>query len=289
MRLRWLVLLAGSAGCGVLSGLDGLTIGDAGVDAPADDASLDVGSCDAGACGAPAGFQPILFATGSVPVCPAGTTQLDVVVDPVAPNGACSCNCNYQPSCLPQPLVYGTGSTCTSQTKTNVTLDGGCNQASGNPPPQHVAVGPFAPTNACTNAVKVNGNPTDTPGRICTISSCIACSAPMGFELCFARNGDVPCPTGFTSHSVGASSSLQCSTCTMCSSTAQCKGMLQVYNDFDCLASNVQLPVDGTCQTTTSGSFGGFKYVPTVDPGVCTPGTSTATIALTEQTTVCCP
>ncbi|HEX4513818.1 MAG TPA: hypothetical protein VH054_09790 [Polyangiaceae bacterium] len=290
MRLWWLVLLTSSAGCGVLSGLDDLTV-DAGVDAsPPDDASLDVGSCDAGACGAPAGFQPILFATGGgAPSCPQDTTQHDFVADSIAPVGACGCNCNYQPSCLTQPLVYGTGVGCATQTKTNVVLDGGCNQAANGPPPTHVAVGPFAPTNACTNTVKQSGNPTDTPARICNISSCSACSAPMGFELCFAQNGNVPCPTGLTPHAVGSSSSLVCSACTACSSTAQCKGTLQVYDDANCFSPDGQLQVDGTCQTPSADFLGAFKYMPTIDPGVCTPGTSTATITLAEQTTVCCP
>jgi len=294
MRLRWLVLFAGASGCGVLSGLDGLEVGDASVDASSEaspiDASLDVGpSCGAGACGAPAGFQPVLFATSAAATsCPSGATQLDVVVDPLAPPNACTCTCEDSPTCLPEALVYGTGNNCGTQTKTNITLDGGCNNAGGSIPPSHVSITPFPPTNACTNKL-VTGSLQDTHGRICGVSDCSACTAPVGFELCFAQNGDVQCPAGMKQHAVGASDSMQCGPCSACSSTATCKGNLEIFDDGACLSSDGQLPVDGTCQLVSSDFFGAFKYVPTVDPGTCTGGTSTATVSLTSRTTVCCP
>ena len=305
MRLRWLALLAASTGCGVLSGLDNLSIGDGGGtdvtssdgadDAAKDagvDAALDVGACESGACGAPAGFQPVLFASDRGTLCPTGSTTLDVVVDPTAPANPCSCNCNYQPSCLPQPITYEYGfNACNIQQTLQGQVDGGCNGTSANLGTGiHLAAGPLPPANACTNTVKTNGKATTPPGRLCALADCSSCPSVSGFSICYGQGGDVACPQGMTKHSVGSDAQLTCEACTACTSTAKCKGTLQMYSDGQCATPIGALTVDGTCQGFNgNANIQSVKYVPNLDPGMCTPGTSNASIAFSAQTTVCCP
>ena len=299
-RHAWLLALVAPA-CGMISGLDGLNVVDASAvdasvdvdaadDGPADVVGIDIGtSCEAGTCGAMTNFQPVLFTEGSG-TCPQGTTSFDLIADPAPPANACTCACNYQPQCLPQPLVYGTGNTCASLQNGNVTLDGGCNQGNNQQVPPHVAVGPFAPTNACPSKLtQSTTTPTSSPARICTISDCASCTAPPGFQLCFAQSGDVPCDAKMTRHVVGANAKLTCSACSACSSTAKCKGTIDIYDNFSCGFTSDTITVDGTCQATTANFLGSLKYTPAVDPGTCTPGTSDAGVVVSAQTTVCCP
>jgi hypothetical protein len=300
MRLWWLTLVA-SAGCGVLSGLDNLSVdggdGGASVDAAdaaddsVSDAPSDVGSCEASTCGAPEGFQPVLFASDRATPCPTDSTTLDAVFDPQPPLNACTCTCNYQPACFPQTLVYQYGNTtCNSTQVTPLEVDGGCNsegfviQA-----PVHVAVGPFPPTNACTNALKTNGKATSSPARVCSISSCSTCAPPTGFALCFSKTGDVPCLSSASKHLVGSDTQLACGACTACSSTATCRGTMQLFGDYACSTNQQSVTADGTCQSTSNGGIGSVKYLPAVDQGMCTPGTSAASATLTAPMTVCCP
>jgi len=299
MRVGWLVAIASLAGCGVLSGLDGLTVvGDGGVsdvtsgDAM-NDAGIDVGACESGACGAPAGFQPVLFAADRGTLCPSGSTTVDAVVDPVVPPNACACECNYQPSCLPEPNSFQFGvSTCTTPITLQQQLDGGCNTINANlgNGSFHMSIGPFPPSNACTNAVKPGAKPSTPPGRMCTLADCSACAPVSGFALCYAQAGDVECPTKtMTKHSLGTDATLACSACTACSSTAKCKGTVQMFFDTACSSSAGTVTVDGTCQGFADSNINSVKYNPSVDQGLCTPGTSTASITMNAPTTVCCP
>ena len=300
MRLGWLALVS-TAGCGLISGLDNLDVGDGGVadvtsadgasDAGLPDVSLDVGACEAGTCGAPAGFQPLFFTSNRQTACPSDTTSVDVVVDPSAPQNACQCECNYQPSCLPQANSFQWGLSNCATSYSGGQLDGGCNgtNVSLGGTSVHLAMGPFPPTNTCTNALKQNSNPSAPPGRLCTNGDCSSCNAPPGFSMCFAKEGDAQCPTGFTKHAVGTSAALSCSACTACKSTATCAGTLKMFSDDQCGTLLGTLNVDGTCQGFSSSNVKSVKYNPNVDNGVCTPGTSTSSVALTTQLTVCCP
>lgn len=299
MRLRWVVVLAAS-GCGWLSGLDGLaldggsdaTFADAADDVAPGDAGLDVGTCESGTCGAPLGFQPVLFASDRATLCPPGTTTNDAIVDPAAPLGACSCSCTYQPTCLPQPDAFDYGLTTCNTPFDAGSLDGGCDTINSNmlTGSLHVAMGPFAPANACTNVAKPTANASTPPGRLCTFASCSACPTVAGFALCYAQNGDVPCPSNTTKHFVGTAASLSCGACSTCTSTANCRGTLQLFDDNQCTSSLGTLQVDGGCQTfNTNKTVNSVKYTATVELGTCTPGTSLASVAISGQTTICCP
>jgi hypothetical protein len=302
MRLVGLVAcvaVAAVAGCGMLSGLDNLSVSDGSVDIDADasdsglpDVSLDIGTpCEAGACGAPSGFFPVLFAQDRNTACPGASTSTDVIVDPALGGGNCVCTCGFQqPSCFPEAFSYNTGNTCTSAQTTNTVLDGGCNQGSSQVPPSHWSIGPFAPTtSACTNTL-APGNVTSAPGRICSITSCAACTAPAGMELCFAQSGNVPCPNGMKGHVIGGGAQVSCTPCTACTSTAKCKGTITVYDDSMCNFEVDKFAVDGTCNSTINvDTLGSYKYAPAVDQGSCTAGTSVATVAVAGSVTVCCP
>ncbi len=287
------------AGCGVLSGLDGLTVTDGGgnVDASDDgvlsDVSIDIGpACETGACGAPSGFQPVLFANDRDTSCPSGLSSVDVVVDPAPSPNACTCVCNYQPSCSLEALAYSIGnSTCTQLTTTQTLLDGGCDKGSGMPPPGRMSFGPFAPTNACTSTLGPAGTVTSTSGRLCPVESCAACTTPMGFSLCFAQPGVAACPKTMTTHVIGQDPTIECGVCGPCTSTATCKGMLTIYDDSACNINDTTFTVDGTCNSTFDvDTLGSYRYAPSVDPGVCTPpAASAASVTLSAQTTVCCP
>ena len=283
----------------MISGLDDLTTdgatdvatSDAGDEAS--DAALDVGSCESGACGAPLGFQPVLFASDRNTACPAGATSIDAVVDPLAPPNGCPCECTYQPTCLPQPDTFEYGIlSCTTPITINAQLDGGCNAISpslGNGS-FHAQMGPFSPANACTNAVKTPGTVSTTTGRLCSVTDCSACVSIPGFSLCYAQSGDVPCPSSLkTKHTVGTDANLSCSACSLCTSTAKCRGSLQMFSDTACATPNGTLTVDGTCQGFSSSDIHSLKYTPTLEQGTCTAGTSSASVAVAAQTTVCCP
>ena len=285
----------------MLSGLDGLHVTDGGgadvtssdaTDEGASDAGIDVGACESGTCGAPAGYQPVLFASNRSTECPNGTTTNDAVVDPSVSIDACPCACNYAPSCVPQPntFSYGGLAGCLSQF-TGGQLDGGCNAINTNlgTGSFHLQMGPFAPSNACTNVAKP-GQASAPQGRICTLSSCSACPSLPGFSLCYAKNGDVSCPTGMSKHAIGTDAGVACTACTACTSTAKCKGTLGLFDDNQCSSSLGSLTVDGTCQGFNSNkSVNSVKYVPALDQGTCTPGTSDASVAITGLTTICCP
>src|SRR5947209_16992331 len=142
--MEWRILapiVAVCAGCGVLSGLDGLHVIDGGADTS--------DPCEAGSCGAPQGFQSVLFAADRNTECP-GSIAIDVVVDPSTQSASCVCTCDPTADgmCLPHALGYHTGDTCLTGA-TLPPLDGGCNAASG-VPPSHVSIAPFAATCAQT-------------------------------------------------------------------------------------------------------------------------------------------
>lgn len=303
MRVWWLAVVP-VVGCGVLSGLDGLEVADGSADvttndaaddgdaANGSDASIDVGACESGTCGASAGFQPVLFASDRATLCPTGTTTNDAVVDPTAPPNACACACNYAPTCVPQANTFQWGLSTCGTALTVGQIDGGCDAINNNlgTGSFHMSMGPLSPVNACTNAATPTGQAITPPGRVCTFANCSACPTVAGFALCYAKSGDVSCPSGMTKHSVGTGASLACGACTTCTSTAKCKGTVELFDDNQCNSSLGTLQVDGTCQAyNLNKTINAVKYTPSVDQGTCTPGTSVASVGISAQTTVCCP
>ena len=278
------------AACGLVSGLDGLKVGD--LDASLDattisDSSLDVGiSCEAGACGAPDGFQPVYLALDRNGSC--GGSQ-DVIVDPAPQSDACTCTCTPTSACVPQALSYKEGESCTTASSSPVVLDGGCNLGSGSVVPSRMSVGPFSlDAGACTGSVSVDGVVASTAGRVCGLSSCTACAAPSGFALCFLAPSST-CPSSMTAHTVAMAAEVSCTPCSACTATGSCGGTLAIYDDSQCLDQTDSVPVTGDCHSVSADVFGSFRYTPSLLDASCSPGTSQSGLVLTQSATICCP
>jgi len=290
MRRAVVSLVAASLGlgaCGLVSGLDGLGVSDATVDAPSDAGTIDVASpCEAGACGAPAGFAPIWLATDRNGAC-AGAQ--DIVMDPTPPGTAsCKCSCTPTPSCVPQPYItVYEGSNCGTFGSLDVVVDGGCN-AFDAAVPADLRIPAFAPADAsCSGSVSGGGALPSILGRLCSVSDCSACAAPAGFQLCYYAAGQATCPDGMKSHVVGTAAQADCAACSACTTHGSCGGTFTLYTSSSCTGGSTVVTVGGVCHGG-AGTYTSTRYVPTFDGG-CTPGASTATLDVTSEGTVCCP
>ena len=255
-------------------------------------------SCDAGACGAPAGFTPVFLATGDNNAkCPASMTQTDLAADPQPGNGACTCDCSVttQPKCVPQTLTTLGNNSPNCSARGSTLVDGGCNSAMIGLQ-TYIGVDPM-PTvtpGACSgNPVANTSAVTTTKARLCTDTTCSACTAPTGYTLCYEASGAATCPGGMTAHTVGGGVTLGCAACSACSVTGTCGGTVDYYSDQLCLTQiGNAVPVNGTCATfgATGGTARSLRYSPVVTGLACTPGTtSVSSVSLGSELTVCCP
>ncbi len=304
-----LVLVLGAAlGCGLFAASCLVSIPDV-VDGSADGGSNDAvplpdvsASCD-GACGAPAGFTPVLFALDQNTACPSSMTTLNTAADPSL-GAACACGCALTgaPTCLPVSLQHdvdqsvGDAGLCSSLGVVQLNVDGGCNTVqSGAIISPHWRVVPPAPLalGSCTNVPANNPDAASViPARICVDSTCASsCSALTGFKTCFLAAGKATCPAAMTAHQVG-NVSVTCGTCSACSVTtdAGCGGSLALYSDMACTAQSDTVPVNNVCTANaTQGTLGSVRYTPTPPSVTCNGGTSSGTVSLQQQLTVCCP
>jgi hypothetical protein len=255
-----------------------------------------VPSCD-GACGAPAGFAAVLFALNQTTSCPTGTTALNGAADPSI-GGACACDCTVTqpPSCLPATLTHSIGDTagaCSTVSSLAPDVDGGCFNA-GNvglhaywsiPPPPVTSRGTCSSTPADDPSAVMA-----TASRLCLDSTCQAtCNATAGFKTCLMAAGDVPCPGGYTTHHVG-NVSVSCATCSACDVGGTCGGTVSIYSDTSCTSLLGVVGVDGGCAATGGpANLGSLEYAPAIVGESCTPGTTTGTVSLQQELTVCCP
>lgn len=229
---------------------------------------------------------------------------LDVAADPTV-GDACACDCTVTqpPSCVTQTLNhnYDTTNAC-SNGGTPVVVDGGCVQV-GDVDSGGINLYPYwmvfplpeTASGACTG--KPASDPaaaSSTPSRLCIDPTCkTTCSAAPGFSACFFASGDVPCPTGLSAHKVGTVS-VKCGSCTGCSADVPdggCQGSVSLYADTACMSLLATIGVDGGCGPNAgNGSIAlSVKYDPTDVGTVCKPGTSSGTVSLEQELTVCCP
>lgn len=253
-----------------------------------------VPSCD-GACGAPTGFVAVLFALNPTANCPTGTTTLNGAADPSI-GGACACDCTVTqpPSCLPAVLTHSLGDTagaCSTVSSLAPDVDGGCYNAGdvglhaywSIPPPPVTATGTCTSTPANDPSAVVA-----TASRLCLDPTCQAtCNMTAGFETCLMAAGDVPCPGGYTAHHVG-NVSVSCGTCSGCSVGGSCGGTVSIYSDETCTSLVGTIGVDGGCAATGGTTLGSLEYTPAIVGETCTPGTTTGTVSLQQELTVCC-
>ena len=283
----------GLGGCGLISGLDNLGVsGDATVDAGpeviTDDSSIDVGpGCDAGACSAPLGFQPIYFALDRSTACKGSQ---DVIVDPgTPPPGACACTCSATESCTPASIQWTPGgSNCTGLSQLLGVLDGGCNAENTSSSPM-VAIPPFPLVDAsCTSTLVTGGSLPSTQGRVCSLEQCGDCTPPQGFALCYIATGKQACPTG-TSHLIASNATIACSACSACKATGECRGSVSFFGNSICDNLKGTIDVNGACVSFSFGGISGVQYNPVIADAGCTAGSSSASVVLTAESTVCCP
>ena len=305
-RLAFLLLAGGCLfpDLGLLEGGDGGL--DATTDAPAD-ASVDVlgdigeipdvalPGCD-GACGAPAGFTPVLFALDQKTSCPTGTTTLNGAADPSL-GAACACDCKVTqpPSCLPMVFTHEIGDTqnaCSSVSSYLPTLDGGCTDAgaTGLHAYWSIAPPPVTAAGTCTSTPADNPSAASaTASRLCLDTTCQAtCAATTGFMTCFVASGDVSCPNGLTAHHAG-NIAVSCGSCSSCSVGGSCGGTVTLYSDNACASKLSAIGVDGGCAATNGTTLGSLRYSPSIVGQTCTPGTTTGSVSLQQELTVCCP
>lgn len=280
-------------------------IGSPGQDAGASDSAAgsdggprDPATCDLSRCGitVPAGFT---LATKSEGSCPGGFTGRDLVSEPRAADGACTCACNVtqKPDCtkgsILRALDYTQSPACNTQATTLMATGNGCDQFAQPITTQgwHYAAGIAPSGGACTfdskaddtkvttKAVSICEAPADCPGAVC------------GSNVCVTKPGDVECPSTFPSKRVaGAKAKVECGACGACSVKAECDGTLSFFMDQSCATGKLDFPVNGTCNPNLYAyTYYSWSFQGSTKNTVCsaTPP-STASAKLDQPTTVCC-
>jgi hypothetical protein len=270
---------------------------------------LEAGPSDAGGGAAclssiPAGWSLVLFESSRAP-CPSGLAAHDLVDDPQASAGACTCSCEVTsaPSCATGTLQGGYGTMGCNTKVWPLSISGsGCTQLQpGGPVPANIAIDALPSTGgACSsNAVGDTTKVATNPVRTCDIGGAgadaqMVCqgAAPAGFSSCIATAGDVPCPTGsdFTTRAVlGSSETLVCSECSSCTVAADCSSpLVTFYSDYLCTQAVATFPANGACmQPGWTGNIAGVEYHVT-SQATCAASGSAATFQPADAQTVCC-
>jgi hypothetical protein len=248
----------------------------------------------------PVGWTLVQLQPNRSAACPADFTQQDVISNPVAGTGACDCSCtaNSASACNMGQLQtrYGTTTACSSAGAMINVNGAGCTMLSGNFSTYFSAT-PLSAGASCTPStvterMRVTSNQLRScePPAACREDVCNG-RVPPGSSACIGRDGDHPCPAGWTTRSlVGTDFSLTCSSCT-CQGSANCtNARINFFSDPNCATALISFAVDGTCQPTNGvGAIGSFTYAATAGNPMCTAnGPRTATVALTGTRTLCC-
>lgn len=255
--------------------------------------------CDPNACTPPTaapGFELVLFGDADV-ACPADFAATDVVTDPVAGLGACTCGpCAAQVSCSKGTIRTLNGhSTCTSPGSARKANDGACTNMKpanwggtlGSVEPPEPEIGACsAPGVATPSAV------TKTGKRLCAPSAAAckttACSPPAGLTACFVADGNVGCPAQApTKHLVGSDAQLECSNCG-CDVTATCSGTFETFGSPGCGGTRVVV-TSSTCTPTNGARAESYRWTGVVAATSCTSTAPPPVVTLEGERTVCCP
>jgi hypothetical protein len=296
-------LLAVASACG--GAADSPLLGDGGGgggDGGGGDAAPDGAGCDFARCpSVPDGFTFVRLGDGKAG-CPSGWSGTDVVWNPSASDGACTCACavGTQPSCDTGDIVRSYDQTSTPTCNVPGQLlqanQGGCsstgvgldlNRA-------HYQVDPApASGGACTYTAQVDTSKiAASPGSLCAPPSSCPGAACDG-NACIAHDGDVACPAGFSTKTlVGTSATADCSDCGACAVSGVCTGKMKFFTDTQCTQGEADFTADGVCKANTVSSasyFYSYSYTGSLASATCAPATSTATARLDGQKTVCCP
>lgn len=236
------------------------------------DVNQDAPTPDAGPCLTPptlcpaltGGAKIVIFETSTSQSCPSGWAKADLVTNPVALGGACSCRCNATaPTCKPTQLTItdGANAGCGGGTTSQVSYSGNCANVTLNNK-AYLQVGKVTPVNGgCTADTLANGTQvTFDVVRACTPPpSCLGdvCggAVPSGFAACVDLPGNVPCTvSGYPNRTVvGNGATLNCNlgTCA-CGATTSCGGNVQFFGQPNCAVLTTTIQADDVC---AAGNF----------------------------------
>jgi hypothetical protein len=304
------VLGLGLGACGVfLGGPDEMiAAGDSGplpdgaIDGAIDDVSMmhDVVTlpetgmdCDAGAM-ATATMLVLAGASG----CPMGTMEEDLVTNPVADAGACTCGA-CMPTMKPQcngmsTWTWGGTNQCSPGNKPFTFTDSQCLAQGGNIPNlaaynQWSTLTPSAGT--CTAMSQAdNSKVGSTPLARCIVPAMrqdILCGAELagGYKFCVPAN-DGGCSAPYTDGVIaGSATTLGCTDCGCTLTASSCT--IEYHHDANCTTLLLSRTMDNTCTATNGvGPIDHFKIF-AANPQ-CTPTPGSAKTGLANSTRMCC-
>lgn len=252
----------------------------------------------------PSGWTLVAFESSRTDTCPPGFTDT-AVVEPTS-EGSCGCtDCTIttQPDCESNSTNVSsmwnlTGDTCDGTGAYYPPNEGGCVNGEFinlNGISYISIVGPGPVGGACTATATGNGPPTAAE-HFCTPTSCAsdACEPGLaaGFATCLYQAGTVACPsTAGTRHLVGSSASESCGGCDCTVSASGCSGIMNIYNGGVCGENlAISMAANGSCYEVSAIEDGAaYTYTATPTGVDCNAGSSTATLNLMGEGTVCCP
>ncbi len=302
-----------TARCALVSGLDGLSVGegtdaatatdasdassrDAVADAPADVAPPD-GGCTC--VPIPAGWTSVRFAAATNTPCPIGEPSADLTLGPFAgaATGSCTCTCTTNVTCAnPTAEFFGTVACGNLAGVATVNTSGACLPFPV--APNGIDSLHFAPVSAtCTGTAAALPSASSGSGRRCTPpSTCgtgLGCDGATGpFAACISRDGDQTCPTDYPKRTAAASSVVDgrvCSGCAGCNvSSPACTYDLKTFKNNACTqTTGTASGASGACTQLVGEAF----YTATVKAtATCTPsaGTGSGSTTVMGLQTICC-
>lgn len=250
--------------------------------------------CDAGVL---SGTSMLVLAGASG--CPVGTTEEDLVTDPVVGMNACTCGMctpTTQPSCSGMSdWTWGTSNACTPGGPM------GFNFTSGQCTPEGNTIANLAAYNkwttlspsagVCTAAAQPDKSKvTSTPLARCIVPANrqdILCGAQVagGYKFCVAAN-DGGCQAPYTQGVIaGSDTTLGCADCACALTATGCT--IEYHNDSNCTSLKLSRAADGTCAAT--GSVGPVSYFKVFPSGVsCQTSPGLPKLGLANATRMCC-
>jgi hypothetical protein len=258
------------------------------------------------------GWTPIAFAGDRGAACPNEFTTVELVTNPLANAGACTCACQISatdpPTCAQGSFASTVGSTtsCSSQGISYAVNGTGCTALAQSG--SLSAYGRYAALALDRGTCIASAKPDMSKVASNSVRACIPSAAcvedvclgkPVGaFASCIVHDGDVPCPAApspFLERTLaGASSTLTCGGCATCQNNATCgTATLRFYNDGACATEVASRIANDVCNAFVTGSAGvtasHFRYdVATSNPSCAPTSTATAAAGLDQERTICC-
>lgn len=260
-----------------------------------------------------AGWTPVVVPQANA-ACPDGFQTVDLVTNPVAENGACTCGPMQvtEPSCATNPAYRGrVGDDCNSlppQPNGTIYVVSGdtCMPFSASNGSTLAAVATYEPIpksgdGSCTSQQSKDASHLKTdPLRLCTPTpACVehtcATEDTATAKVCVAHDGEASCPSAFPKKltNAAASATLECSPCG-CKVTGECgDAVLSYYSDLLCFVESASRVVDGTCHplsgngATPPKSYR-YKANPQFEGQMTTSSVATTGLDTSTSRTICC-